>query len=88
MTLETKTYYVMRYDDYIVEIELEDNNGDDMIGMWLHKDGYGTKEYMFGVLKKDYMLDDLTGIDFDLLGLVIDSNIDEYIDSYAEDHEQ
>lgn len=60
--------------EYIIEICKEKVMGHDTYGAYLQRDGYGTKEYMFGVSPGDESLDGFIEL--------VEANLDEYIESY------
>ena len=71
--LNDKIYeqYKVENTDYIVEVCEEENN---YIGVWLYKQGYGVKSYMFGIEKcEDYIK-------------IIQANVLEHISFYEEEY--
>lgn len=63
-----------RYGVYTIEICKEEDMGDVLWGSYLQRDGFGVKEYMFGVAVEDHTLDEY-------IDLVANDRSD-YIDEY------
>lgn len=66
-------HYRVEPSDYFVEIT-EHPNYKDYIEVWLYKENYGIKKYMFGIKKTEDYLD------------IIESNLEDYIKIYEEEY--
>lgn len=66
-------HYRVEPTDYFIEIT-EHPNYKDYIEVWLYKENYSIKTYMFGINKTKNYLE------------VIESNLEEYIKTYEEEY--
>ena len=74
--METIRYYVLRFDEYNVEIGAADVCWD----CWLYKNNYGVKSYMFGLPRTNTTLEQCVEI--------VRANAPEYIETYRKEYEE
>lgn len=74
--IETKAHRIFKVEntDYFVEIVDKIEDGELWIEVWLQKENYGIKTYMFGIQKTCDFRD------------VIEQNIDSYIEDYESEY--
>ena len=70
----TTTTYKTKYTGFYVDIVSTGK----LYETWLFNEQYGIKSFMYGVYKKDFTLKDVIEM--------AESNIEEYIHHYKEDH--
>lgn len=74
--VENNVIVMFRHEEYLIEICKEECQGIASWDSYLQKDGYGVKVAMFGVLCKEYSLEEFIGM--------VDASLEAYIEIYEE----
>ena len=87
--IENATFERYTFGDYIVEVE---EKPDGVIDFWLYKDGFGVKEYVFGIpLHQPHAKDGKTEYTkaeaLDMAFCQMDDYIADYREQYEDDDE-